>query len=103
MPRSSVLGQHHGLNLLQTVSCGDFIGHGDCSRVVHYEGTEKGRCTEAGGVLKKLKVHAGDHSSTRQFCFPGVLAEHWKETAPMMAPLAQTRFHCSFPEICNGD
>jgi hypothetical protein len=97
-----VLGQHHGLKLVQSVSCGDFKGHGECSRVVHYEHTEVAHCTEAGGVLKELRIDAGEASATKQFCFPGVLAEHWKETAPMMTPLDQTRSHC-FPDTCDND
>lgn len=86
MPRKTVLGQHHGLNLLQTVSCGDYIGHGNCSRVIHYEANES-ECARGQGVMKDLSVYAQDHSERRRYCYPSVLADHWVQTAPIMSAL----------------
>jgi hypothetical protein len=102
IPRFSVLGRHHGLELVQSVSCGDVIGEGDCSRVVYYDRSEDGRCAKVGGVMKKLTVHAGITSSTEWYCFPGVLVVHWQVTVPLMTPLEQVEYPCA-PGSCRRD
>jgi hypothetical protein len=102
IPGSRVLGKHHGRNLVQTVSCGDFKGRGDCSRVVHYDGSEE-VCSRAGGVVRPLRVHDGIKSSRTRFCFPGILAEHWSEILPMMTPLSQRDNSCIPNAACSND
>jgi hypothetical protein len=88
VPGSRVLGQHNGTTLVQTVKLNDFVtGPEDFAIVVHYKLAKGSDCTDVGGVSKSLRVPNWYSSSIRQFCFPGVLAEHWAEVAPKMTPL----------------
>jgi hypothetical protein len=87
-PTSSVLGQHNGIILVQTVSYNDVCCAvpSDFSLVVHYLLAKDSDCADIGGVSESLRVAAGYSSSLRQFCFPRVLAEHWREVAHKMSP-----------------
>ena len=87
-PRSMVLGQHHGITLVQTVSFNDTCCPvpGNFTLVVHYLLAKGSDCAGMGGVNESLRVQAGYSSSIRQFCFPSVIADHWPEVAQKMAP-----------------
>lgn len=86
-PASSVLGQHHGITLVQTVSYNDVccVVPSDFSLVVHYLLAKDSDCADVGGVSESLRVAAGYSSSLRQFCVPRVLADHWPEVAHKMS------------------
>jgi hypothetical protein len=71
------LGSHNGTLVIVEFPCSDLCPD-NTIRVIRYD-VENEQCAAIGGTLHMMYVPQDIAMVETEYCFPGVLVEHWEE------------------------
>ncbi|MGD8626773.1 MAG: hypothetical protein PVJ34_19705, partial [Anaerolineae bacterium] len=71
------LGRHNDTLLIAEFPCSDLCPD-NTTRLIRYD-VENEECAAIGGVLHKMFVPLDIAMVEKEYCFPGVLIEHWEQ------------------------
>jgi hypothetical protein len=77
MHKRVVICENNQTPIVAIFPCGD-ICPDYMVRVIHYELLPGQKCSDLGGVERKLRVVRGRASNDEIFCFPKVLSDNWE-------------------------
>jgi len=72
-----ILGLHKGTTVAVDFICSDLCPEYTV-RVIHYELGNEHKCSDIGGIEKKVRVPVAIAAMDKTFCFPKILADNWK-------------------------
>ena len=73
----SVIGVHHGVNVIEEFQCSDVCPE-NTMRVVHYDIDDAAQCSNVGGVVKSILTPIAIAVMPKDYCLPAVIADYWE-------------------------
>ena len=74
---SSVIGVHHGVNVIEEFHCSDLCPE-NTIHIVHYDIDDKAQCDRIGGVTKSILTPIAITVMPKDYCLPAVIADYWE-------------------------